>query len=118
MTMRMEKQELDREKQMALEAEILRHLWYEAQATPLILSGRLQQPLPILYECLEDLIRRGFIYQFWPAPEGPDASVYCLTHRARRAIKQALQDYPRYKLQGFWEALKREQRMWLIELQL
>ncbi len=104
-------QTLGPEHQLHLEAEILRHLWYEVQATPVALSGALRQPLPILHECLEDLIRRRCVYQFWPSPDDPDASVYCLTRRAHRHIQQALQTYTRYKLRSYWDALRREQTL-------
>jgi predicted ArsR family transcriptional regulator len=107
-----ETQTLSREEQLNIEAEILRHLWYEGQATPLALSEALRRSLPILYECLEDLSRRGFIYQFWPAPQGRDLSVYRLTHQTQSVIQKELQGYSRYKLKSFWDALKREERLW------
>jgi len=105
-------QTLSREEQLGIEAEILRHLWYEGQATPLALSEALHRPLPIMHECLEDLSQRGFIYEFWTSPQGRDLSVYRLTGRTHRVIQRELQGYSRYKLKSFWDALKREERLW------
>lgn len=113
----METPVINREEQLTLEAEILRHLWYEGYATPATLSGVLNQSLPLLYDCLEDLIRRQCIYQFWLSPEGQDVSVYCLTRRAHRKLHEALRGYSRYKLKSFWDALKREQYLWATHLQ-
>ncbi|OGF53272.1 MAG: hypothetical protein A2Z21_01150 [Candidatus Fraserbacteria bacterium RBG_16_55_9] len=114
----MEIQTINREEQLSLESEILRHLWYEGHATPALLSGVLNQSLPLLYDCLEDLIRRQCIYQFWLSPQGQDASVYCLTRRAHRKLQTALHGYSRYKLKSFWDAMKREQHLWVAHLQL
>jgi len=108
----------DQEEQLNIEAEILRYLWYEGQATPLALSGVLGRSLPILHRCLEDLTNRGCIYRFWPSPQGEDVSVYCLTRRFRRVIEGALRHYSRYKLRSFWDALKREEHLWNTLLQV
>lgn len=114
----MEIQTRDREEQLNIETEILRYLWYESHATPMTLSGTLHRSLPILYDCLEDLIHRQCIFEFWPSPQGPDTSVYCLTRRAHRKLEEALRGYSRYKLKSFWDALKRERQLWTAHLQL
>jgi len=108
-----------REELLDIEAEILRYLWYEGRATPLALAGKLQKSLPVLYDCLEDLARRECVFEFLPSYQRPDASIYCLTRRAYRTIQKALRGYSRYKLKSFWDALKREERLFqaLFELE-
>jgi len=105
------------EQQLEIEAEILRHLWYEGQATPAVLCAMLNQSLSVMYYCLEDLVRRRCVYQFFLSPEGQDSSVYCLTRRAQRKLQEALRGYSRYKLKSFWDALKRDERLWTAHLQ-
>jgi predicted ArsR family transcriptional regulator len=107
----MKTQTLSCEKRLDVEAEILRHLWYEGQATPRSLAGALQQTLPVLRDCLQDLTQRGLVFEFLLSPQSRDDSIYCLTRRAIRKIQKALQGYSRYRLRSFWEALRREQRL-------
>jgi hypothetical protein len=107
-----ETQTIHSEERLSLEAEILRHLWYEGHATPVVLSSTLHRSLPFLHDCLDDLMRRRCIYQFFSSPQGRDASIYCLTRRAQQVLQEALKGYSRYKLKSFWDALKREQRLW------
>lgn len=104
-------QTLSPEEQLDVKAEILRHLWYEGQATPEGLVDAFRYDRDVLQSCLEDLAHRGLIFEFLLSPRGPDHSVYCLTRRATRRIQGALRGYSRYKLKSFWEALKQEQRL-------
>lgn len=105
------------EEQLDIEAEILRHLWYEGHATPVVLAGMLNQSLPLMHHCLEELIRRRCVYLFFPSPDGRDTSIYCLTRRAHRKLHGSLKGYSRYKLKSFWDALRRDERLWGTHLQ-
>ncbi len=104
-------QTLSPEEQLNVKAEILRHLWYEGQATPEGLVGALHRDRDVLHGCLEDLVHRGLIFEFLLSPQNPNRSVYCLTRRATRRIQQALRGYTRYRLKCFWDALKQERRL-------
>lgn len=104
---------LSRDRRLDIQAEVLRHLWYEGKATPRVLARVLGRSLPALDECLDDLVRRGFIFQFIRSPQGHHASIYCLTQRTRRKIEKALADCSRYRLKSFWDNLMREQLHWL-----
>ncbi len=99
---------LSDEERLAVEAEILRRLWHEGRGTPRGLAQALERGLPVLHDCLQDLARRGFVFEFLASPQGRDDSIYCLTRRATRRIQRALQGYSRYRLRSFWEALARE----------
>ncbi len=101
------------DQQLDIEAEILRHIWYEGKATPHLLSGALHHNAAVIDLCLKDLIDRGCVYQFWLSPQGHDFSVYCLTKRVQRRLKEALKDFSRYKLKNFWLSFNRETLIWL-----
>ncbi len=103
-----------------VEAEILRHLWYEGKATPTALSEALgpERDLSLLHEGIEDLAARGLIFEFIMAPQAGEESIYCLTRRAHRRIQEALRGYNRYRLRGFWDALRYEQKLLRTVFQL
>lgn len=109
----MRQQTLSFEERLDVQAEILRHLWYEGHATPARLAGVLGQSRPSLYEGLDELLNNGVIFQFLRSPKGRDVSVYCLTRKTRSRIEKLLQGYSRYRLKSVWNALKREQFHWL-----
>ena len=103
-------QTLEQDALIDVEAEILRYLWYEGKATPNALAEALRQELPLLYEGIEDLTKRGLIFEFLVAPQAGE-SIYCLTRRAHRRIQKALQGHNRYRLRTFWDALRYEQKL-------
>lgn len=104
--------------QLDREAEILRHLWYEGKTTPLTIASLLELDLITVYEYIEDLAMRGFLFKFFTSPQGKDFSVYCLTKRVHRKLQDNLRGYSRYKLRSFWMSFQREELMWLNKLLL
>ncbi|MBI1729554.1 hypothetical protein HY229_02660 [Candidatus Acetothermia bacterium] len=109
----METELLQETDQLSIEAEILRHIWYESTATPLQLSRELKHDLNVVYDCMDDLMDRGCIYQFWSSPQGLERSIYCLTRRVHRRLQDALKAYSRYRLREFWLSFNREDLTWL-----
>ena len=107
---------LDLEQQLDIEAEILRHIWYEGKASPSNLSIELEQDPNIVCSCLDDLVTRACVYEFVEAPEDGDNSIYCLTKRAKLKLHDALKGFGRYKLKTFWMSFNREDVAWLTSL--
>jgi hypothetical protein len=103
-------QEVD---QLHIEAEILRHIWHEGTATPMQLFVELHHDLDVVYDCIDDLLNRGCIFEFWASPQGLDHSVYCLTRRVQRRLQDTLKTCSRYRLREFWLSFNREDLTWL-----
>ena len=102
--------------QLDLQADVLRQLWYAGHATPLALRDVLEQSLPQITDVLDELARRGFIFQFirGSTEQHPNDATYCLTRAARRRIETMLSRTTRYRLRRSWDALRREELIPLI----
>jgi len=99
--------------QLDIEAEILRSIWYEGKATPDDLSRELNQDPLMIDTCLDDLVQRNCIFQYFKPESGHDDAIYCLTKRANRKLERSLVDYDRYKLRAFWLSFARDDVVWL-----
>lgn len=104
------------DEQLDLQADILRQLWYAGHATPLALSHVVGQSLPQVFDALDELIARGYVFQFIRGSRdnrSTDAT-YSLTRAARYRIEAMLARTPRYRLWRTWDALRREELIPLI----
>lgn len=104
---------LDPDQKLDIEAEILRHLWYEGKANPNTLSIELEQDPNVIEVCLNDLVDRACVYRFFEIPEDDDHSIYCLTKRSHKRLQLALRGFGRYRLRSFWMSFTREDVVWL-----